>query len=507
MRRPTPVWLAALAGVAVPLAGGEPPLPAHPRQIAASQVRVELPRVAGKRYQLHGGSVAWVVADPTLPLVEVAVAVRAGSFLDPPGRTGLTSLATGLLRTGGAGRWSADEVDRRADELGARLASRGGVLRSGVSLSVPSWSLTEGLDLLFAMLAEPRFAADRLATTLDALRESMARRNQDPLAVLEREWEWLMLGRDHFSTLPVTPASLGGVTSGELAEHHHRSWRPAGLLFAVSGEVDPAAVAGELDRRLRAWTAAAPAAAEPSSTAWPPPPPRAPEGGGGLFHAPFDGAQAQVALGHRAPRRPDWTARERAALALATEILGGSGAISRLAGRLRTAEGLVYRAGAIYRPGELWPGELQLFFDTAPAAVPRAVDAAISELERLRVEPVRPQELEVARTTLVSQLRLAFDTAEETAGYFAEDELLGRPHEVWQARLEQLRELTAAEVQAAARDYFLPDRLTVLVVGRWPAVAGAERDGLTDLERVSGHRVVHLPVRDPLTLEAVGDQR
>ena len=111
-----------------------------------------------------------------------------------------------------------------------------------------------------------------------------------------------------------------------------------------------------------------------------------------------------------------WDSGDRYALDVLGEILGGSGAISRIAGRLRTAEGLVYRASARIDPGELWVGDFQIFFDTRGSQVARAVELSLEELHRIRTEPVHPTELEVAKQTLLGKLRLSFDTAEETAG-------------------------------------------------------------------------------------------
>jgi hypothetical protein len=107
----------------------------------------------------------------------------------------------------------------------------------------------------------------------------------------------------------------------------------------------------------------------------------------------------------------------------------------------------------------------------------------------------------VAKRTLISNLRLAFDTAEEVSGYFAEDEILGRPHSYWQTYLEGIESVTGDDVMRAARDYLQPKQWIFLVVGRWTEMAGGADAGTSNLERNLSHRVTHLPGRDPLTLE------
>ncbi len=210
--------------------------------------------------------------------------------------------------------------------------------------------------------------------------------------------------------------------------------------------------------------------------------------------------QPKVALGHRAVETPGWLDPDRFVLQLVNEVLGGSGAISRVAGRLRTVEGLVYRASARYELGDLWPGDFQIFFATESRNSGRAVALALEELQRLRSRSVHPKELEVAKRTLLGNLRLAFDTAEEIAGTFAEDELLGRPHAYWEAYREGIQRVSREDVLRLARTHILPEDFVFLVVGRWQEISGGAEPGASALERATGHRVTYLPNRDPLTL-------
>ncbi len=473
----------------------EPPiLPPHPRQIRIEPSGFTPPAPEGRRHELAGGAVLFLEQDRTLPLVEVAVALRAGSFLDPPEKVGLASLTGALLRRGGAGELDADELDARIDELGAEIDSRTGTMRGGASLSVPTWNLDPGLDLLFEILSRPRFEEERLETARGSLLESMARRNDDPLDLLEREWEWLLLGRDHFATRPLTPATLAAIDRDDLAAFHRRVWRPERLLFAVSGDVGRDEIAARLERRLSAW--AATAGPPEASPPWPPPASSAaPAPGLYLVEAPTP--QSKVFLGHRAASA-EWSPRERAALAVLAEVLGGGGAVSRIAGRLRTAEGIAYRASARIDVDEPRPGDLRIFFEADGRNVARAIAACRQEIERLREKPVRAEELSAAKRALAAGIRLSFETAEGVAGLLAEDELLGRSPGYWRQRLRTIEEIGAEELQATARSFLRPADLVFLVVGRSAELVGG---GGSALERAAGHRAVRLPLRDPLTLD------
>ena len=446
--------------------------------------------------ELAGGATAFVVHDPTLPLVDVAVVARAGAWADPPAAPGLAELTAALLRRGGTATLEPDRFDERLDELGAIVRSQATMLYGVATLRCTSDVLDEAAPLFLDMLERPGFDARRLAALKGNLRESMARRQLDPLAVLGREWEWLMFGAGHFSTRPLRAADLDALTAPALADFHRRHWRPASFWIAAGGDVDGEGLRSLFDARFRDWTAAVD---PPSAAAWPPPPPA---GGAapGLYHVAADVPQAKVALGHRAPS-PLPTVEERVRLEVMAEILGGRGAISRLNGRLRSAEGLVYRVAARLDPGDLWPADYRILFDTRDRDLPRALAAALEEIDRLRAAPPHPEELATVQRELLARRRQELDTAEEAAGYLVEDALVGRPED-YRVRYEELvAAVTAEDVLATARKHLRPDQLLILVAGRWQSLAGpADAAGWTELERLAGHRAHHLPDRDPLTL-------
>ncbi len=495
--------LLALALGLTPAAAQEPLL-AHPGMLRFDEPVFVPPQPAAHRVELPGGAVVFVAEDHSLPLVDVAVALRVGSFLDPADQSGLASLTGALVRRAGAGEMAADHFDDRVAFLGARLNSFAGITRAGASLSVTTPGLEEGLELLFAMLRRPRFDPDRIEAAHRSLTENMKRRNEDPLDLLEREWEWLLWGEEHFSTRPVTAATLEAIGREQIIAFHRRYWHPANMVLAVSGNVRKERAVELLSKHLADW----PQSSDAAVPEWPPPAPS---------HRPVAGTyqieknvpQAKVRLGHLSRLGGDGgdgetSDRETATIEVMSEILGGSGAVSRIAGRLRTAEGLVYRASASFDTGELWAGEFRVFFDTANRNVARAVETTLEEIRRLQTRIVHPQELRVVKESLLAEIRQSFDTAEEVAGYLAEDELLERPDDYWARRYRAIQAVTAEDVLVAAARYLEPESLIVLAVGR-AAEMGVGIDGRPDpLEELTGHPLVRLELRDPLTLEPPG---
>ncbi len=478
-------------GPSLGMTPGADGIPEHPRQLNFPTVPFEAPDAAQYRHQLSNGVPVYVVPDKTLPLVDVAIALRAGAWLEPPEKTGLAALTASMLRRAGTATLSPEQLDERADRLALELDTSAGSLRAGAQLNAPSWLLDEGLDLLFDVLRRPRFDPARLEQARRSLVDGLSSRNDDPGAVLEREWGFALYGRDHFTQRPLTPAHLAAIRREDLIDFHRRWWQPAGMVVAVSGDVEPATVLAALEQRFAGWPAG-------EKAPWPPPaPPPRPQSG--VYLVERDLAQAKVLLGQRTVRREGWEDRRADSLTLLGELLGGAGA--RIPTRLRREAGLAYRAGARLTTGELWPGELRIQFDTGGDKVGLAVEMALAEIERLRRTAPGEGELAFVKKSLTDALPFQFDTAEEVAGYFAEDELLGRPHRYWRDLPGRLAAVTPEDVRRTAAEVLRPEELVLLVVGRSVEIERLDPAQKAPLVRLLPGVWQRLPERDPLTLE------
>jgi len=490
-RRLAVVATAFLVAALPALAAG--PIPARPEALAYGPLEFDVPDRARYRHELANGIVAYVVPDHALPLVNISLNVRTGSWLDPADKPGVAGLTARLLRVGGTASLTPEAFDERADFLAAGVGASAGDTGSSASLNVLTSALDDGLDLLFAMLREPRFDHERLEIEKGKLLEALKQRNDDADSILAREWGWLLYGRDHVGSRKLTAAELDSIGRDDLVDFHRRTWGAQGLVLAISGDVEPETILPELERRLAGWTAEAPGDWPPTAPDFAPAP--------GLYHAEKEIPQGKVVVGHRTGVLDDWANPDLAPLRVMNDVLGGGGFSSRLVKRVRSDEGLAYGAYSSFGLGPYWPGTMSAGYASKNETVALALSIVLEEIGRIRRELVSDEELRISKASFIETFPRAFESAAQIAGTFASDEILGRPASYWADYRDRVQAVTADDVLRVAQAYLHPDDLVMLVVGKWEEIAPGDPAGRAAMDRFAGGEVTHLPTLDPLTLE------
>jgi predicted Zn-dependent peptidase len=472
-------------------------IPAHPDELKYPALDFEIPRGEELRHELGNGVIAYVVEDHTLPLVDVGVRLKIGSFLEPADKVGLASLVGSQMRKGGTERLAPGELDEAIDELAADLSMSVADTSGSASINCLSAQLPGCLDLFFEVMKTPRFDAARLELAKDNWLEELKQRNDDPAGIASREWDRLLYGEEHFSARDVTSKSLAAISRQDLESFHRDYWRPENMIITVSGDVDTEAVLALLKKHLGDWPAGG------KAVQWPPPEAfNVPEPG--LYSVQKDIPQGRVQIGHLGVKRAEWGNPEYFAIQVMNEILGGGGFSSRLMQRIRSDEGLAYSAGSFFDlANPFWQGDFAMYYQSKSESVARAAQIAFEEVARIRSEKVSQEELATAKAAFIETLPGRFDSSRSVATMFAYDEFFGRDHSYWYEYQKHVEAVSADDVLAAARKYLHPEDMVMLVVGDWEAIEKGDADGKATMKNVFDGAVKKLPLRDPLTLEPI----
>ncbi|HEY0077894.1 MAG TPA: pitrilysin family protein [Pyrinomonadaceae bacterium] len=467
-------------------------IPPHPRELKFSPLSYTPPKRDRYRHVLSNGAVAYLVEDHDLPLVNMSVLVRTGSYLDPTGKEGLASLTGSQIRAGGTTSKTAEEFDEAVDFLAANISSAIAPTQGNATLNLLSKDFEQGLSLFVDMLRNPRFQEDRLKLAKSQILQQMERRNDDTTSIESREWSRLMQGPEHFSAKLSTKASVEGITREDLLAFHQRYYQPAGFIFAISGDFNTKEMLTKLEASMRGWPsnkAAVPDVPKPTA---------APVAGVYAIHK-ADVNQGRVSIGHVGAMRdhPD-----SYALSIMNDILGGGGFTSRITSRVRSDEGLAYSAGSNFGLGVYYPGNFRAAFQSKSATTAQAIDIVMEEINRMRSGKVTTEELETAKNFAVEVFPRFFSTAGQIAGTFAQDEYTKRPADYWDTYRDRIRAVTADDVQRVAQKYLQPDKLVILVVGNIDDITKGNPDRPQhSLARIAKDgQIRRIPLPDPLTM-------
>jgi zinc protease len=306
---------------------------------------------------------------------------------------------------------------------------------------LPARALRAGIELLADIGVNASFPPDEIAAEKKVVFEEMSALDDDPNRLLLERLS--QVGYEpHPYGRPVlgTRAVIEGLTREQLLAYYRRYYVPRNMVLVVVGAANPGEVLALAEAsfgRLRGGEGEAPPL--------PPVPALGPSRRVDVARAE---RQAYLGLAWRAPAVAD---ADVFAVDLLTYILGDS-ASSRLNRALRERQGLVDSIEARY--GALrFSGLTTVTARLDPANLERAETAVLEVLRRVRDEGVSDAELR--RAIISAESLYAFDNepaegrartyglAEVTSSLAAELHYLSR-----------LRQVTTAQVQAAARAYF-----------------------------------------------------
>ncbi|MCS7089542.1 MAG: pitrilysin family protein [Verrucomicrobiota bacterium] len=489
-----PLGCSVVSGPAQDL-GGE--IPERPEHLQFPPLAYEPPDPASWRVTLRAGPVAYVIPDRELPLVNVVILVRVGTFLDPPGQEGLAELTGYLLARGGTETRSADELEERLAFLAALLNSSIGELQGSVSFSCLAKDMDEGLRLLREVLATPRFQEDKLVLRKQQLLQSMKERNDHAAAIEQREVGFLAYGENFWMNRQPTIQSVERIRREDLSRFHRRWFWPSNFVVAASGDFDRADFIARLEDLFAHWPFVGETSPSvPTNGRFAPP-------GTYLVHKEINQGRVSLLLPGVTRDHPDFFP-----LLIMNDILGGGGFTSRLVNRVRSDEGLAYAAGSSLPGGVYFAQPFRAAFQAQSRLVPYAISLVLEELRRIRSEPVSEQELHTAQRAFIDTFPRRFATKAQTAQLFAQDELTGRfakDPNYWKQFRSRIATVSREDVLRVARTHLPLEQLVILIVGNRDEILLGHPDRPVSLFDLSPGPVIDWPLRDPLTLQPLGE--
>jgi predicted Zn-dependent peptidase len=410
-----------------------------------------LPRFRHVKDVLPNGLRLVTVELPHLHSAALVVYAKVGSRYESPGDNGLSHFLEHMLFRGSACHPSSYALNFAIEDLGGTLYAETGRDYSLYQISLDPAHLADGIAILGDIFGAPAF------TQLELEREIILEEINEDLDEGGRDVNLDDLARQlAFPGHPLGQKITGPTANVERFDvddcrrHFGRFYGARNLIFCVAGPVERDAVVRMAAPVLDALPPGERAASEPPG----------PLGGGPHFAYVEDkAAQTEVQILFRAlpESHPDFVALQALGRVL------DDGMSTRLHYTLCDQLGLAYYVSSAIEPYH----DAALFELEGAAAhgkLNELVGGMLGLLDKLRTEPVSDKELAKAKRRYRFDLAQAFDDANAMAGWFGGTELFYPPPS-YEAKVERMEAVTAADIQRAAAHVLQPDGLVVAASG------------------------------------------
>ena len=431
-----PRALSAAFAVAGMLAAA--PLPAH----ATTVERIVSP----------GGIVAWLVREPSVPLIALDFAFRGGATQDPIDKAGVATMTAALLDEGAGdidSRTFHERVEAKAIEIGfsATRDYMAGSLRTLTE------NQDEAAELLRLALTAPRFDAADVERIREQLLSGLRRASTSPNDMASQRW-WATAFPDHPYGRPVRGSlkSVPAITADELKTFTRNIFARDALKVGIVGNIDAAAAGKLIDRVFGGLPAAGgllPVAAA------------IPQGLGQKIAIDLDVPQSVLMIGGAGIARKD---PDFIAAFVLNHILGGSAFSSRLYKEVREVRGLAYSVYSAVMPLD----HAALFMSGTATRADRTgqtLEVIQAEIDKFASSGPTEDELVKAKSFLTGSYALRFDTSSKIAEQLVQIQLDDLGIDYIDKRNGLIDAVTMKDVKRVAKR-LLEGGMLVMVVGR-----------------------------------------
>ena len=433
------------------------PQPAPPRDY-------HFPRF--ERRTLDNGVRLVVAPVRKLPIVTALLVVEGGAVAEPEGREGLAQLTAKLLLEGTTTSDGAELTDR-VERLGASIDGYADWDAAVVRMSVLSSRLEPAMRLLGEIALQPAFAEREVERLKAEQLAELLQLRAEPRGLADEMFARFTYDAASRFARPAdgSERSIAGIGRDDVRRFYEARYRAGGLTLVVAGDVGT----DETQSLAEATFGAMPAGAVAPATT-----PDRPARASRAVHivAKEDAPQSEIRVGHVGlPRRnPDYFPT-----VVMNALLGGLFS-SRINLNLREEHAYTYGARSEFD----WRRQAGPFV-VSTAVKSDVTEAAareiLHEIDRMRAEPVRDDELSLATSYLDGVFPIRYETTASIAAALASLVIHGLPDDYFDGYRSAVRAVTAAEVRDAAERHLHPDRLQLVVVGD-PAVVRAPLEAL-----------------------------
>lgn len=405
-----------------------------------------------------GGIEAWLVRDPTIPIISVHLAFRGGAALDPDDKLGLARMVSGLLDEG-AGNLDSQTFQRKLNDYAIHLGFDASQDYFTGGLKTLKENRDTAFDMLHIAVTSPRFDAEPVERIRNQMLAILAQNSEDPDHAAALTWSRTVFP-DHPYGRPIegTPETIAKITAADLHKFAKERLARDNLLIGVVGDITPEELAPLLDSTFGALPARAAQDTVGDAQL---------RGSGETVVSNRDIPQSVVVFGEAGVKRDD---PDYYAAYVMNYILGGGGFSSRLTEEVREKRGLAYSVYSYLNPLE-HAGLVNGGVATRNSKVKESIDLIRAEWQRMHDSGATDVEMINAKAFLTGSFALRLDTTDKIAQTLVAMQMDHLGLDYLDRRNALIEAVTKEDVDRVAKRLLDVKAVTFVVVGKPEGVA------------------------------------
>ncbi|MGQ9817536.1 MAG: M16 family metallopeptidase [bacterium] len=386
-----------------------------------------------------------------IPMVELKVIIKAGSFFDPAGKEGLANLVVRMLLRGTQFH-TGDEIIERIENLGADFDASATEDYAQVSVRALSKDLPLLLEMISECITKPQFDTTEFRRLQKRTYSEIVSKLDDPFYIGQVKFRSLLFGACPLNHDPLGfDSTINDIKISDIKDFYNRYYAPNNTIIVLVGDFSRDSIMELTKKYFADWQRKE----IPVQTSEVP----VISGKKGLI-IKKELSQSYIFLGFPGP---DYNAKDWIPTRIMNYILGGSGLTSRLATEIREKRGLAYSVFSFFDRFN-YGGYFIAGVQTKNESANEAVNLIIQELKTIS-QGISTDELNHAKHYYKGNFPLRFDTYREMADFITRIEIEGLGLDYADKFDSLISAVGLKDIKESARKYLHPDDFCLVIVG------------------------------------------
>ncbi len=404
-------------------------------------------------FELANGLKVFVVENHKIPRISYSLVLDYSPVIEGD-QAGYVETMGQLMRTGTTTR-TKDQIDEAIDFLGASLRTNAGGLYASC-LTKHNEAL---LNIMSDIILNASFKTEELEKIRTQTLSALEADKNDPGSIAQRVGSKLLYGMNHPYGEIVSEETVKNITLDKCNEFYKTYFRPNIGYLAIVGDITLADAKPLVEKYLGNWQKAdVPVVNYPT--------PKAPSKTVVDIVDRTNSVQSTLNVGYPVDLKPG--APDAIKARVTNTILGGGS--FRLFNNLREKHGWTYGAYSQLTADRLI-GKFLASAEVRNPVTDSAVEQILSEMNRIRTEPVEDNELSMVKNYLMGNFGRSLENPSTIADFAINTARYKLPQDYYANYLTNLAAVSATDVQTMAQKYIRPDNTHILVVGKAEEIA------------------------------------